>query len=124
MLSVHNVHYYLGHQLILLNNSRSAVFLAEAGYEVTVIAAHVPGDQSIEYTSPWYDRVSDAIDQDNVANVCIRRAGAHWRTSATPAEPMVCDWDIQTYEYWLDVLERETQDRRLPKSGLKVFQIR
>ena len=31
----------------------SAVFLAEAGYEVTVVAAHVPGDESIEYTSPW-----------------------------------------------------------------------
>jgi glycine/D-amino acid oxidase-like deaminating enzyme len=27
--------------------------LAEAGYVVTVIAAHVPGDESIEYTSPW-----------------------------------------------------------------------
>ncbi len=32
----------------------SAWFLAEAGYEVTVIATHVPGDESIEYTSPWY----------------------------------------------------------------------
>lgn len=31
----------------------SAVTLAEAGYVVTVIAAHVPGDMSIEYTSPW-----------------------------------------------------------------------
>lgn len=31
----------------------SAVLLAEAGYEVTVVAAHVPGDSSIEYTSPW-----------------------------------------------------------------------
>lgn len=32
----------------------SANFLAEAGYHVTIIAAHVPGDKSIEYTSPWY----------------------------------------------------------------------
>ena len=32
----------------------SALFLAEAGYEVTVVAAHVPGDNSIYYTSPWY----------------------------------------------------------------------
>lgn len=31
----------------------NAVLLAEAGYLVTVIAAHVPGDESIEYTSPW-----------------------------------------------------------------------
>lgn len=31
----------------------NAVFLAQAGYLVTIIAAHVPGDESIEYTSPW-----------------------------------------------------------------------
>ena len=31
----------------------SALFLAEAGYVVTIVAAHVPGDSSIEYTSPW-----------------------------------------------------------------------
>lgn len=31
----------------------NAVFLAEAGYTVTIIAAHVPGDEGIEYTSPW-----------------------------------------------------------------------
>lgn len=31
----------------------SALFLTEAGYQVTVVAAHVPGDSSIEYTSPW-----------------------------------------------------------------------
>ena len=32
----------------------TAVFLAEEGYKVTIVAAHVPGDSSIEYTSPWY----------------------------------------------------------------------
>jgi D-amino-acid oxidase len=31
----------------------SALFLAEAGYEVTIIAAHLPEDRSLEYTSPW-----------------------------------------------------------------------
>jgi glycine/D-amino acid oxidase-like deaminating enzyme len=40
----------LGAGVIGLTN---AVYLAEAGYVVTVIAAHVPGDESIEYTSPW-----------------------------------------------------------------------
>ncbi|TKA61325.1 hypothetical protein B0A55_11330 [Friedmanniomyces simplex] len=79
----------------------SAVFLAEAGYEVTVIAAHVPGDSSIEYTSPW--------------------AGAHWHTHATPDDPRACDWDVQTYEYWIDLLEREKRDAKLPKAGLKVY---
>ncbi|KAK0255163.1 hypothetical protein B0A54_16286 [Friedmanniomyces endolithicus] len=79
----------------------SAVFLAEAGYAVTVIAAHVPGDSSIEYTSPW--------------------AGAHWHTHATPEDPRACDWDVQTYEYWVGVLEREGRDEKLPRAGLKLY---
>jgi len=32
----------------------SATHLAEARYMVSIIAAHMPGDTSIEYTSPWY----------------------------------------------------------------------
>ena len=32
----------------------SSIFLAEEGYQVTIVASHVPGDESIEYTSPWY----------------------------------------------------------------------
>ena len=31
----------------------SALRLAEAGYEVKVIAKYIPGDFDIEYTSPW-----------------------------------------------------------------------
>lgn len=45
-----------GHVVVLgagVTGLTSAVFLTEAGYEVTIIAAHVPGDTSIEYTSPW-----------------------------------------------------------------------
>lgn len=33
---------------------------------------------------------------------------------------MLCDWDVQTYEYWLQVLDSEKQNTTLPKSGLKV----
>jgi len=33
---------------------------------------------------------------------------------------MLCDWDVQTYDYWLEVMRREKKDSRLPKSGLKV----
>ena len=32
---------------------QTAISLLEAGYEVTIKAKHFPGDQSIEYTSPW-----------------------------------------------------------------------
>ncbi|KAF2717341.1 FAD dependent oxidoreductase [Polychaeton citri CBS 116435] len=78
----------------------SALLLAENGYNVTVVAAHVPGDSSIEYTSPW--------------------AGGHWRPHSTPSEPELCDWDIQSYKHWLKVIEGE-KSSTLPKSGLKLF---
>jgi len=50
----------------------------------------------------------------------LSRAGAHWHTHATPEDPRACDWDVQTYEYWVGVLEREGRDEQLPKAGLKV----
>ena len=33
---------------------QSGIDLLKAGYRVTIIAAHLPGDEAIEYTSPWY----------------------------------------------------------------------
>ncbi|KAM3416138.1 hypothetical protein BST61_g7746 [Cercospora zeina] len=77
----------IGAGVIGLSN---AVFLSEDGYKVTVIAAHVPGDESVEYTSPW--------------------AGAHWRTHATTSEPEICDWDVQTFREWNLWLEAEAKD--------------
>ncbi|KAK4502585.1 hypothetical protein PRZ48_006011 [Zasmidium cellare] len=54
----------------------------------------------IEYTSPW--------------------AGAHWRTHATVDEPEQCDWDVQTFKYWLELMDKEDKDPKLPKSGLRL----
>ncbi|KAK5128021.1 hypothetical protein LTR85_005138 [Meristemomyces frigidus] len=34
---------------------------------------------------------------------------------------MLCDWDVQTFDYWVDVMDRERQDAKLPKSGLKMY---
>ena len=31
----------------------TSLVLAQKGYKVTVVAKHMPGDLSIEYTSPW-----------------------------------------------------------------------
>jgi hypothetical protein len=33
---------------------QTSISLLEAGYRVFVVAKHLPGDKSIEYTSPWY----------------------------------------------------------------------
>jgi len=35
----------------------TALVLARKGYKVTVVAKHMPGDLSIEYTSPWAVRI-------------------------------------------------------------------
>jgi len=48
------------------------------------------------------------------------RAGAHWRTHASDTDHEQQEWDIETYEDWTRVLERENKDPSLPRSGLKV----
>nr|POE66164.1 d-amino-acid oxidase [Quercus suber] len=35
------------------------------------------------------------------------RAGAQWRTHATKDEPMLCDWDVQTYNHWVQMIAQE-----------------
>ncbi len=37
---------------------QSALSLLEEGFNVTVVAKHIPGDESIEYTSPWWVMMS------------------------------------------------------------------
>lgn len=51
-------------------------------YKITVIATHIPGDSSPEYTSPW--------------------AGGHWRSHAGSSEEEreAAGWDRRTYEFW------------------------
>jgi len=65
----------------------TAAFLAEAGHEVTVVAAHVPGDSSIEYTSPWYayneDRVVGHV-QEATRMLTFRQGGCTLAYSRHP----------------------------------------
>ncbi|KAF2675546.1 nucleotide-binding domain-containing protein [Microthyrium microscopicum] len=67
-----------------------ACTLLEAGYRVTILAQHYPGDQSINYTSPW--------------------AGAHWRSYAENDDYEQHDWDLQTFRYWQRQIELEERD--------------
>lgn len=32
---------------------QTALFLLDAGYDVTIVAKHLPGDLDIDYASPW-----------------------------------------------------------------------
>lgn len=48
------------------------------------------------------------------------RAGAHWLPHSRAHEPVICDWDVQTYDYWLEMIRQEDEDRKLPPSGIEV----
>jgi glycine/D-amino acid oxidase-like deaminating enzyme len=78
----------------------TAAFLAENGFKVTIISKDIPGDFSDQYASPW--------------------AGAHWRSHASAHEVEQCDWDIQSYDYFVKLMEEESRNPELPRSGVKV----
>ncbi len=80
-----------------------------------VIAKHLPGDKSIEYTSPWYvasgpnslfRRCRVHCARESISDT-FHRAGAHWRSHALEGDPEQQQWDIETYKHWLDVIEEE-----------------
>ncbi|OQU99954.1 hypothetical protein CLAIMM_05520 [Cladophialophora immunda] len=62
---------------------QTAITLLQAGYSVTVFAKHLPGDISVDYTSPW--------------------AAAMWRSNALPREEEVQSWDKESYKIWLQM---------------------
>ncbi|KUJ06287.1 nucleotide-binding domain-containing protein [Mollisia scopiformis] len=75
-----------------------------SNYKVTVIASHVPGDRSSDYTSPW--------------------AGGDWRSSASLSleDSEVREWDKKTYDHWMmsldDSVEEETTEAKECRLGL------
>jgi hypothetical protein len=56
-------------------------------YNVTVVAEYFPGDESIEYTSPW--------------------AGGFWRTHVGlgPEDEEVRSWETETFKKWRELLK-------------------
>lgn len=83
---------------------QTSISLLEAGYRVCIIGKHLPGDESIEYTSPWYISPSRCNNTHSDTN---HRAGAHWRSHAPDSDPEQQQWDTETYKRWLDVIEKE-----------------
>ncbi|ODQ68062.1 D-amino acid oxidase [Nadsonia fulvescens var. elongata DSM 6958] len=55
----------------------SALLLLKEGYDITIVARHLPGDLDIEYTSPW--------------------AGGNWSSFALPHETLLQDYDKAAY---------------------------
>ncbi|KAG9233438.1 FAD dependent oxidoreductase [Amylocarpus encephaloides] len=79
---------------------------AEKKPRVTIVASAFPGSFSPHYTSPW--------------------AGGQWRTHAsrkTPEGCEQCDWDVQTYRYWKNLVasEKFKPPSRASGSGVAEF---
>lgn len=83
-----------------------SLLTSHAGYKVTLVATHFPGDNSINYTSPL--------------------AGGHWRSHAglSAADALLRAWDARTYEVWLRLLREgdgkagEGYEDRVKRIGL------
>jgi D-amino-acid oxidase len=74
---------------------------------VFIIAKHLPGDDSIDYTSPWY--VPIHLTRTFIFDT-LHRAGAHWRSHAPASDPEQQRWDVETYKHWVDVIKKEQQN--------------
>lgn len=111
---------------------QTAITLLEAGAAVTIIAKHVPGDKAKDYTSPWYGSPSSSfhslstvssnrLHANEEGTADVGRAGAQWRTHATAEDKEIQEWDIESYNIWLDMVEKEkSQASFATKSGLEV----
>jgi D-amino-acid oxidase len=84
-----------------------SLLTAHPNYTITLIAAHVPGDSSIDYTSPL--------------------AGGHWRShdGLAPSDALPREWDARTYQHWTQLLKDgdgkaadETYADRVARMGL------
>ncbi|KAI7906871.1 uncharacterized protein BX663DRAFT_494047 [Cokeromyces recurvatus] len=69
----------------------TAVSLMEKGYKkVLIVAKHLPGDLSIEYTSPY--------------------AGAHWRTMAKNDDQLLQRFDTISYKKFIQLAENNEKE--------------
>ncbi|ORY15113.1 FAD dependent oxidoreductase [Clohesyomyces aquaticus] len=81
---------------------QTAVSLLEDGHKVTIVTEHFPGDESIEYTSPW--------------------AGAIWRTHSAHDQKELCQWDIESYNHWMNTTTKG--ENMMTETGLERRSIR
>ncbi|KKY23325.1 putative d-amino-acid oxidase [Diplodia seriata] len=106
---------------------QTAITLLEAGAAVTIIAKHVPGDKAKDYTSPWYSytvsfELRSRLHLRGESTADMSRAGAQWRTHATAEDKEIQEWDIESYNIWLDMVEKEkSQASFATKSGVEKF---
>ncbi|KAK9763296.1 hypothetical protein K7432_010159 [Basidiobolus ranarum] len=73
----------------------SAYLLQKAGYQVTILAEHLPGDFHQHYTSPW--------------------AGAHWRSVAAANDISAQQYDAISFGIFQDLAKN-------PKTGVMMTQ--
>jgi glycine/D-amino acid oxidase-like deaminating enzyme len=88
----------------------SAFTLADAGYKVTIIARNLPGDESVDWASPWYFITSRCV-HGIIANVFIRAGAAIFPNPDIGDEPL----QVETFKYYWALAHRD------PTSGVQVW---
>jgi D-amino-acid oxidase len=81
-----------------------ALLLAERGYgsHITVVAEHLPGDTSINYTSPWYVRRHLRFISRELTH--RDRAGANF-SAISGSDANALRWDRLGYGYMMKLAE-------------------
>ncbi|OAK93753.1 nucleotide-binding domain-containing protein [Phaeosphaeriaceae sp. SRC1lsM3a] len=86
-----------------------ALLLAERGHgsQITVVAEHMPGDTSINYTSPWAGANFSAISGGDTNALRWDRLGyEHMMKFAEKHGDEACVAKTQSFEYWDEVPSR------------------
>lgn len=91
-----------------------ALLLAERGYgsQITIVAQHLPGDTSINYTSPWCVR-NAAARHRCTANT--NRAGANF-SAISGGDKNALRWDKLGYESMMKLAEERGVEACIAKT--------
>ncbi|KAG0188011.1 hypothetical protein DFQ28_005498 [Apophysomyces sp. BC1034] len=93
----------------------TALLLKRRGYDVDVIAKWLPGDLTIEYTSPWAGNLlgpSELMHRQSTYDL-----GAHWRTMAPNTDIALQKMDAISYQTFMELamtLSKETGVMQVP----------
>ena len=86
--------------------------LSKRGYgqHVTVVAEHLPGDKTINYTSPWYVIVLVTASSGHVYLMCSRAGGNFSGISGSDKNAL--HWDRLGYLTMMDLVERSAEEAK------------
>ena len=92
-----------------------AFLLAERGYgsHITIVAEHLPGDTSLNYTSPWYTDIPHCIR--DVRLTALNRAGANF-SAISGGDANALRWDKFGYKQMMKLSEEHGVEACISKT--------